>query len=225
MIQKNVSKYLFFCLACLSLSCTSSKVTTKVKCTDCLNQNKGILVVPLSWDHRFQVLPISKINRMEEEILRLFTKQKISKIQLIDQLDYELLSSNIQDINDSIQRSKLNSELGYAYLLNISLLDASASEEWDFESQEEQEAIFPLARAPLAVKAIVRVLITRTKDGITIADHRIQTRIGELPISSDDEGTYYGNFGSVPRAVFIAVKKGVKATLKDCRCNLFLKPS
>ncbi|WP_146064478.1 hypothetical protein [Algoriphagus boritolerans] len=86
---------------------------------ECLNQNQGILLLPLSWDAGFQILSVPQKNELEREILKILLEKKISKVDLLDNMDYELLNARILDLNDSTQRSKIFTHLGYKYLLGF----------------------------------------------------------------------------------------------------------
>lgn len=207
-------------LSFFSVSCISSKVYTKTKCMECLNRNLGILLMPLSWDPGFRLLSVPQKNELEREILKILVAHSISKVDLLDNMDYELLNANIHDLNDSSQRSKVFTHLGYKYLLGVSLGETSDSDGWDYESYEDQNALYPVYREPLKVKALVRVALIEAESGKIASDHTIQTIIGEVPIPAEDGDTNYINFGSISKAVFIAVKKGVKFTIKDCECRL-----
>jgi hypothetical protein len=187
---------------------------------ECLNQNQGILLMPLSWDPGFRLLSVPQKNQLEREILKILTENNISKVDLLDNMDYELLNANIQDLNDPRQRSKVFTHLGYKYLLGVSLGETSDSDGWDYESPEDQNALYPVYRESLKVKALVRVALIEAETGLIVSDHSIQTSIDEVPIPAEDGGTNYINFGSISKAVFIAVKKGIKFTVKDCRCEL-----
>jgi hypothetical protein len=105
-------------------------------------------------------------------------------------------------------------------LLGVSLGETSDSEEWDYESPEDQNALYPVYREPLHVKALVRVALIEAESGIIVSDHSVQTTLGEVPLPADDGGTNYINFGSISKAVYIAVVKGIKFTIKDCECSL-----
>ncbi len=61
----------------------------------------------------------SKKTSWREKFSKFFLRKKISKVDLLDNMDYELLNARILDLNDSTQRSKIFTHLGYKYLLGF----------------------------------------------------------------------------------------------------------
>ncbi|OOG69442.1 hypothetical protein [Algoriphagus sp. A40] len=88
-------KKLIHFLVSLSIfaSCTTSKIYTSRSCSVCLNPNDGILLLPLAWEPSFQLLSVAEKNQLERQILSDLRGKGFTKIELYDQLDYELLKS------------------------------------------------------------------------------------------------------------------------------------
>ncbi len=214
----------FLVLVLFSSACTSSKVFTKIKCHECLDQDVGILLLPLAWDASFQTLSVAEKNALERKILEIFEKKNFNNVELYDNLDYELLTNGIGNLNDSTERSKLDSQLGYTYLLGLSLGETSDSDGWDYQDEQEQNALYPVYREPLEVEATLRFALIKIETGVIVSDHTILTSIGEVPIPDEDGGTNFWNFGTISGTINAAVKKGIKFTVKDCECNGSSKP-
>lgn len=190
---------------------------------ECLDQSKGVLLLPLSWEPSFNILSNPEKNRLERAILETLHEKDITKSELLDNLDYEMISVGIKDLNDPIQRRRLNTELGYEYLLGLSLGETSDSGEWDYQTFEDKNALYPVWREELEVNAVLRVVLIKISNGIIVSDHTVETTISEIPFSDKDGGTNYRNFGTISAAVSTAVIKGIESTAKDCKCDSSLQ--
>jgi len=92
------------------------------------------LLLPLNWDLSFRKLSIAQQNSLERDILKTLRSQGFTKVDLYDRMDYELLSAGIHDLNDSIQRSKVNTVEGYPYLIGLTLVKIKDSDGWDYQT-------------------------------------------------------------------------------------------
>jgi len=209
--------FLLFC-AFLIASCTSSKVYTRFSCKICLSKSDGVLLLPLAWDASFQRLSVAEQNELESQILTTLRDKGFSKAELYDRMDYELLSAGIKDLNDSTQRAKVNSTLGYPFLIGISLGDTKDTDGWDYQRPEEVNAIHQEYREPLEISATLRVALIETSTGEIVSDNTVFTEIREIGIPDKDGGREYWNFGTVSKAIRVATGKGVSFMVKDCGC-------
>jgi hypothetical protein len=199
-------------------SCTTTKIYTKTTCNICLDRSNGILLLPLNWDPSFRKLSIAEQNSLERGILEVLRREGFTKVELYDQMDYELLSAGIQDLNDSTQRAKVNTVVGYPYLIGLTLGEIKDSDGWDYQTPEEANAIYPVYREELEVSATIRLALIETLTGKIVSDNSIKTEINELGSRDDEDGINYWNFGTIQRAVRVATEKGTRHIIKDCGC-------
>lgn len=202
--------------ACL-LACSSTKIYPKIKCHVCLRQSDGILLMPLAWDPSFRNLSTAQQNELEQQILENLRNEGFTKVELLDQLDYELLNAGIKDLNDPFQRAKIHTELGYPYLLGLILGEAKWKGEWEFpdlnnpssnQYWEEDET----------VTATLQMALVESETANIVSDYSIQTVQNGIPIPIGGGETMDLNFGSISQAVGIATRKGIKNLIKDCSC-------
>ncbi len=208
---------LLFC-ALLFASCTSSKVYTRFSCKICLSKSEGVLLLPLAWDPSFQRLSVAEQNQLESQILTTLRDQGFTKAELYDRIDYELLSAGIKDLSDSTQRAKVNSTLGYPYLIGISLGETKDTDGWDYKRPEEVKAIHQEYREPLEISATLRVALIETATGEIVSDNTVITEINEIGVPEKEGGIDYWNFGTVSKAIRVATGKGISFMVKDCGC-------
>lgn len=200
-------------------ACTSSKVFTRFKCHICLAKTDGILLLPLGWDAGFSQLSNGEQNRLEERILSILSKKGFTKVALYDQLDYELLSAGIKDLNDPEQRARVNLELGFPYFLGVTLGETRDSEGWDYRTEQEVYSMTP-PTTDQDISATLRVALIETSTGNIVSDNAIVTEINAWNFSDEDGGENIWNLGSVNQAIYAATKKGVDFMVKDCSCHL-----
>lgn len=198
-------------------SCTSTKVITRVKCHICLSKSDGILLLPLAWDRSFSRLSTSEQNELERKILAILQEQGFKKVELYDQMDYELLSAGIKDLNDPAQRAKVNSSLGYSYFLGLSLDTSRDSEGWDYRNPQEVYEMNPPI-TDMDISAAMRVTLIETQTGKIVSDNSVTTAIQSWGMSDKEGGQTYWNFSTVSLAIQTATRKGVKFMVEDCGC-------
>jgi len=212
MKKLNFAIFTLFFLA----SCTSSKIYTSQTCHVCLSKSDGILVLPLAWEPSFRLLSVAEMNQLERQILSDLRSKGFTKVELYDQLDYELLKAGIKDLNDPIQRAKINSELGYPYLLGLSLGPTREGEGWSYQRPEEvyaQEAI-----PKMEVSAIMRVALIESETGSIVSDNSIASENSGFSKTDQDGGLDYWNFASLSGVIRSGVGKGIDFMVKDCGC-------
>ena len=207
---------LLFILIALS-ACTSTQVYTRFKCHICLSKSEGVLLLPLGWDAGFSRLSPGEQNQLESQILTLLRDQGFTKVELYDRMDYELLSSGIKDLNDPVQRAKVNSDLGYPYFLGITLGETVDSDGWDYRTAQEVYEMNP-PEPDQDISATLRVALIETASGNIVSDNAIVTEINAWGIPDKDGGENYWNFGTVSQAIRKATNKGVSFMVKDCGC-------
>jgi hypothetical protein len=197
-------------------SCTTSKIYTAQTCKICLSKSDGILVLPLAWEPSFRLLSVAEKNQLERQILSDLRNKGFTDVELYDQLDYELLKAGIKDLNDPIQRAKINSELGYPYLLGLSLGPAREGEGWSYQRPEEvyaQEAI-----PEMEVSAILRVALIESETGLIVSDNSIASENSGFSRTDEDGGLDYWNFATLSGVIRSGVGKGIDFMVKDCGC-------
>jgi hypothetical protein len=175
-------------------------------------------LLPLNWELSFRKLSIAEQNSLEREILETLRSQGFTKVALYDQMDFELLSAGIHDLNDSIQRSKVNTVVGYPYFLRLSINDFKDSDGDDYQSPEEVNADFPPYRKSLSLFSSIQMKLILTLTGQIISDNTISTEIREMGFTDDDGGVNYWNLGSLQRAFHVSTKKGTIHIIKECSC-------
>lgn len=198
-------------------ACTSTKIYTRVKCHICLAQSDGILLLPLPWDTGFSRLTPGEQSYLENQILNILIDKGFTKVELYDQLEHELFSAGIKDLNDPEQRAKVNSSLGYPYFLGITLGETRNFEDWDYRSEQELYDMNPLP-PDMEISATIRVALIETSTGNIVSDNAIITEINNWGTPDEDGGVNYWNFGSISQAIRKATGKGVENMVKDCRC-------
>lgn len=197
-------------------SCTTSKIYTSRSCTVCLNPNDGILLLPLAWEPSFQLLSVAEKNQLERQILSDLRGKGYTKIELYDQLDYELLKAGINNLNDPIQRAKIESELGYSYLLGLSLGPTREGEGWSYQTEQEE---YDLAPDPdMEVSAFLRIALIESKTGEIVSDNTVDSENSGFSKSDKDGGSDYWNFASISGMIRSGVGKGVDFLAKNCGC-------
>lgn len=200
----------------LILSCTTSKIYTAQTCHVCLSKSDGILVLPVAWEPSFRSLSVAEKNQLERQILSDLRGKGFIKVELYDQLDYELLKAGIKDLNDPIQRAKINSELGYPYLLGLSLGPTREGEGWSYQRPEEvyaQEAI-----PDMEVSAILRVALIKSETGMIVSDNSIVSENAGFSKTDKEGGLDYWNFATLSGVIRTGVGKGIDFMVKDCGC-------
>lgn len=211
-------KYLFFVISAVFLlgSCTSSKIYTAQTCNICLSKSDGILLLPLAWEPSFRMLSVAEKNQLETQILSDLKNQGFTKVELYDQLDYELLKAGIRDLNDPIQRVKIESQLGYSYLLGLSLGPTRDGEGWSYQTEQE---VYDLSPDPdLEVSATLRVALIESKTGEIVSDNAVVSKNSGFSKADKEGGLDYWNFASISGVIRSGIEKGVDFLVKDCGC-------
>jgi hypothetical protein len=197
-------------------SCTTSKIYTSKTCTICLNKSDGILLLPLAWEPSFRLLSVSGKNQLERQILSDLRAKGFTKIELYDQLDYELLKAEIKNLNDPRQRSKIHSELGYAFLLGLSLGPTGDGEGWSYQTEQE---VYDLSPDPeMEVSAILRIALIESKSGEIVSDNTVVSENSGFSKTDKEGGVDYWNFASLSGVIREGVRKGIDFLIKDCGC-------
>ncbi len=210
---------LFAALVFFSASCTTSKIYTKQFCKVCLSQADGILLLPLAWQPGFRQLSTSEQNQLESQILDKLRSQGFTKVELYDRMDYELLKAGIKNLNDPSQLAKVESELGYPYLLGLSLGPTRDGEDWSYLSPEEVSANVPLPDPDLEVSATLRIALIETTSGQIVSDKTIISNNSGWSDSDEDGGVDYWNFASISGVLSHGADKGITSMVKDCGCQ------
>lgn len=208
------------CLLLITLlvfsACSSTKIYPRIKCHVHLNQNDGILLLPLNWQESFRKLSPGDHRYLEELIVEIFQEEGFTKVAIYDQMEYELLKAGIKDINDPDQLAQLNLELGISYLIGLSLGELAWTGNWekidpsDFNSPSYWDA-------DTEVKSSLRIAMKETATGNIISEKSVETNMGGFPIPIGDGETIDLNSASLFKAVRISTRKGIKNLIKDCR--------
>ena len=212
--MKYILSTFFACL--LFASCTTSKIYTSRTCKVCLKPNDGILLLPLAWEPSFQLLSVAEKNQLERQILSDLRAKGFTKIELYDQLDYELLKARIKDLSDPIQRAKIESELGYSYLLGLSMGPTREGEGWSYQTEQEEHGLAP--DPDMEVSANLRIAMIETKTGEIVSDNTVVSENSGFSRSDKEGGSDYWNFASVSGVIRSGVGKGVDFLAKNCGC-------
>lgn len=210
---------LLFPLLFIALSCTTVKVYTPFSCKVCLDPADGILLLPLAWEPSFRLLSVSEKNQLERQVLEDLRSKGFTKTELYDRLDYDLLKAGIKDLNDPIQRAKINSALGYPYLLAFQLGDTREGEGWSYLSPEEVGANVPVPDPDMEVSAHLRVVLIETATGDLVSDNSVMAENSGFGKSDKDGGTDFWNFSTISGVVQTGVGKGTSFFVKDCDCR------
>lgn len=210
---------LFAALIFLSASCTTSKIYTTQFCKICLSQADGILVLPLAWEPSFRQLSTSEQNQLERQILDKLRSRGFTKVELYDRMDYELLKAGIKNLNDPAQLEKVGSELGYPYLLGLSLGPTRDGEDWSYLSPGDVNANVPAPDPDMEVSATLRIALIETKSGQIVSDKTVISSNSGWSNSDEDGGVDYWNFASISGVLFHGADKGIAAMVKDCSCQ------
>jgi hypothetical protein len=197
-------------------SCTNSKIYTSRSCTVCINPEDGILLLPLAWEPSFRQLSIAQKNQLERQILADLRAKGYERIELYDQLDYELLKAGIQDLNDPFQRAKIQFELGYSYLLGLSLGSTREGKDWSYQTEQEAFALDPVP--DMEVSAILRIALIEVSSGDIVSDYTVVSKNSGFSIPDKDGGLDYWNFATISGVIQKGVRKGVDFLAKQCAC-------
>lgn len=199
------------------MSCTSINVMTRTACDICLSQSDGLLLLPLAWDRSFSRLSSVEQNELERQIQSILQDQGFTKVAFYDQLDYELLSAGIKDLNDPEQLAKIRISLGYSYLLGISLDNTRNSEGWDYRNPLEAYEMMPPI-TDMEISASMRVALIETQTGKIVSDNAISSDILGWGMSQDAGGLNNWNFNTISLAIKAAARQGIKFMVDDCEC-------
>ena len=205
-----------FISALLLASCTTSKIYTAQTCHICLSKSDGILVLPLAWEPSFRALSVAEKNQLERQILSDLRDKGFTKVELYDQLDYELLKAEIKDLNNPIQRAKIKSELGYPYLLGLSLGPTREGEGWSYQTEQEVYALSP--DPEMEVSALLRVAMIESESGNIVSDNSIVSTNSGFSRTDKEGGLDYWNFATVSGVIRTSVGNGIDFMVKDCGC-------
>lgn len=182
----------------------------------CLKPSDGSLLLPLAWEPSFRMLSVAEKNQLERQILSDLKNKGFTKVELYDQLDYELLKAGIKDLNDPIQRAKIESELGYSYLLGLSLGPTREGDGWSYQTEQEE---YDLAPDPdMEVSAILRTALIEAKTGEIVADNTVISENSGFSKSDKDGGSDYWNFATISGVIRTGAGKGIDFLVKDCGC-------
>jgi hypothetical protein len=200
----------------LFASCTTSKIFTARTCMVCLEPNDGILLLPLSWEPSFRLLSVAEKNQIERQIISLLQKEGFQKVEVLDNLDYELLREGIKDLNDPVQREKLSSKLGYSYLMGLTLGPTRVGETWGYQTPQE---VYELAPVPdMEVSSILRMALISTETGQIESDFTITSTNSGFSTSDEEDGLDYQNYAELAGVIHHGVTKGTKNLIKGCSC-------
>jgi hypothetical protein len=199
-------------------SCTTSKIYTSQFCKVCLGKADGILLLPLAWEPSFRLLSDSEKNQLERQILEKLRRLGYSKVELYDRMDYELLKAGIRDLNDPVQLAKVQSELGYPYLLGLALGPSREGEGWSYLNPEEVNAAVPVPDPDMEVRATLRIALIETKSGQIVSDQTVVSQNSGWSNTDKDGGVDYWNFASISGVLLHGVDKGVSSMAKECSC-------
>jgi hypothetical protein len=197
-------------------SCTNSKIYTSRSCTICLNPDDGILLLPLAWEPSFRQLSVAQKNQLERQILADLRAKGYERIELYDQLDYELLKAGIQDLNDPFQRAKIQLELNYSYLLGLSLGPTREGEGWSYQTEQEAFALDPVP--DMEVSAILRIALIEVSSGDIVSDNTVVSKNSGFSKPDKNGGLDYWNFATISGVIRKGVRKGVDFLAKQCSC-------
>lgn len=209
---------LVFAIFIAFFSCTSTQIYPRLKCHICLSQPDGILLLPLAWNSGFNQLTPGEQNVIEQKILDILINEGFTKVELYDRLNAELFNAGIIDPNDSTQRSKISSNLGYKYLLGLSLGEMRNADTWDYRSEQQLYEMNPPS-PDQEFSAMVRIALIETSTGNIVSDNTIFTKIDGWGIPDKEGGVDYWNFGSLSQVIRKASQKGTENFIKDCGCE------
>jgi len=156
-------------------------------------------------------------NELERQIQSILQDQGFTKVTFYDQLDYELLSAGIKDLNDPEQRAKISTSLGYSYLLGISLDNTRNSEGWDYRNPLEAYEMMPPI-TDMEISASMRVALIETQTGKIVSDNAISSDILGWGMSEDAGSQNNWNFNTISLAIKAAARQGIKFMVNDCEC-------
>lgn len=196
-------------------ACSSTKIYPKIKCHVHLNQNDGILLLPLNWQESFSQLTPGDHRYLEEMIVKIFQEEGFTKVAIYDQMEYELLNAGIKDINDPDQLAQLNLELGIFYLIGLSLGELAWTGNWEkFDPSDFYSPSY--WDTDTQVKSSLQIALKETATGNIISENSVETSTGGFPIPIGDGETIDLNSASLFKAVRISTRKGIKNMMKDC---------
>lgn len=197
-------------------SCTTSKIYTSKACSVCFDKSDGILLLPIAWEPSFRLLSVSQKNQLERQILTDLRAKGFAKIELYDQLDYGLLKAGIKDLNNPIQRAKINSELGYPYLLGLSLGPTREGQGWSYQTEQE---VYNLSPDPdIEVSAVLGIAIIESKTGEIVSDNTVVSENSGFTKTDKEGGLDYWNFASLSGVIRTSMSKGIDFLAKRCGC-------
>jgi hypothetical protein len=211
-------KPLLAALIFLVASCTTSKIYTSQFCRVCLSKSDGILLLPLAWEPSFRQLSTSEQNRLELHILDRLRGLGLSKVELYDRMDYELLKAGVKNLNDPVQLAKIDSELGYSYLLGFSLGPTREGEGWSYLNPEEVNANVPVPDPDMEVSATLRVALIEAKTGQIVSDKTVVSQNSGWSKADKDGGMDYWNFADISGVLSRGADKGIASMTKECGC-------
>lgn len=197
-------------------SCTNSKIYTARTCMVCLQPQDGILVLPLAWEPTFRLLSVAEKNQIERQIISLLNKEGFQKVEILDNLDYELLREGIKDLNDPVQREKLSSKLGYSYLIGLTLGPTRVGETWGYQTAQEVYDLAPVL--DMEVSSILRMALISTETGQIDSDFTITSSNSGFSTNSEDDGLDYQNYAKLAGVIRNGITKGTKKMVKGCSC-------
>lgn len=180
-------------------------------------QEDGILILPLNWQESFRQLSIGEQNSLETLIIDIFKEEGFTNVAIYDQLEYELLTNGIKDVNDPLQRANIKLELGIPYLLGLSLGELAWTGDW--EKTDPSDLNSPSYwESDKRINSSLRIALMETATGDIISDYAITTSISGLPIPIGEGEVTNVNFASLYKAVEISTRKGIKNMMRDCEC-------
>jgi hypothetical protein len=190
-------------------SCATTKFYKKQYCKVCLQGNDWVL---------FQN-NIPDLSHWEEErifltIQKEFLRSPKAVLGSFEDWDYELLAKNIQPH----ELSRLDSELGIKYLLQLTLKRSRGSEVMDYSMPNEVNSLYPTPRLPLESSSVVVYRLVETATGETVFSLELSTFSQEVSIPSKDGGMHHVDTGNVFSTIHKSVKRGTKYLLADCIC-------
>lgn len=197
-------------------SCTTSKIYTARTCMVCLAPEDGVLILPLAWEPTFRLLSVAQKNQIERQIITILKNEGFRKVEVLDRLDYELLKEGIKDLNDPVQREKINSKLGYKYLIGLTLGPTRVGEDWGYQTPQE---VYEMAPIPdMEVSSILRMALISTLTGQIESDFTVNSINNGFSIPDEEDGTDYRNYAELFGVIQHGVTKGTKNLVKGCSC-------
>lgn len=204
---KKIILILFLC------SCQNTKITNLHYCKACLDKENGILVIINEPQFTF-----SQEEDLRELMREIFRKEGFERFSFLDELEYELLSNGIKDLNDPAQLAKVHFNLNYQYLLKPTLRKVIDKGGIDTQDSEEANALYPVYRPPLTVGAVVRFELIETESGVRLGGIDVSTETSEKSYSESDGDVVSFNFSDVYGNARTSFVRGSKYMISDCTC-------